>query len=154
MKNCFAYIRVSTVKQGQHSSSLQEQRDAIIAFAIRHDLAISEWFEDRETAAKKGRTQFVRMMVALEKRKAAGVILHKIDRGARNLWDWARIQDLIDAGTEVHFAHDNLDLKTRGGRLAADIQAVVAADYVRNLREEVRKGMRGRLKPGIYPCRA
>lgn len=154
MKNCFAYIRVSTAKQGQYGSSLQEQRDAIAAFAKRHDLSISEWFEDRETAAKKGRTQFMRMMTALEKRKAAGVILHKIDRGARNLWDWARIQDLIDAGVEVQFAHDNLDLKSRGGRLAADIQAVVAADYVRNLREEVRKGIRGRLKQGIYPCRA
>ena len=150
MKNRFGYIRVSTVKQGQHGSSLQEQRDAIISFAQLHDLTISEWFEDRETAAKKGRTQFMRMMAALEKGKAAGVVLHKIDRGARNLWDWARIQDLI----EVHFAHDNLDLKSRGGRLAADIQAVVAADYVRNLRDEVRKGIRGRLKQGLYPLPA
>lgn len=154
MKNCFAYIRVSTVKQGQHGSSLQEQRDAIVTFAQRHDLAISEWFEDRETAAKKGRTQFMRMMAALEKRKAAGVILHKIDRGARNLWDWARIQGLIEAGIEVYFAHDNLDLKSRGGRLAADIQAVVAADFIRNLRDEVQKGIRGRLKQGLYPLPA
>ena len=154
MKNCFAYIRVSTAKQGQYGSSLQEQRDAITVFAQRHDLSISEWFEDRETAAKKGRTQFMRMMAALEKRKAAGVILHKIDRGARNLWDWARIQGLIEAGLEVHFAHDNLDLKSRGGRLAADIQAVVAADYVRNLRDEVRKGIQGRLKQGLYPRQA
>lgn len=155
MKNRYvAYIRVSTAKQGQHGSSLQEQRDAIEAFAKRFDFDIAEWFEDRETAAKKGRTQFLRMISALEKGKAGGVILHKIDRGARNLWDWARLQDLIDAGVEVHFAHDNLDLKSRGGRLAADIQAVVAADYVRNLRDEVRKGMRGRLKQGLYPFKA
>lgn len=151
MKNCFAYIRVSTARQGQHGSSLQEQRDAILAFAQRQGFNVSQWFEDRETAAKKGRTQFARMMAGLEKKKAGGVILHKIDRGARNLWDWARIQDLIEAGTEVYFAHDNLDLKSRGGRLAADIQAVVAADYVRNLRDEVRKGIRGRLKQGLYP---
>lgn len=154
MKSYLAYIRVSTAKQGQQGSSLQEQRDAILAFAARTQFRITEWYEDRETAAKKGRTQFMRMMAALEKGKAAGVILHKIDRGARNLWDWARIQDLIDAGVEVHFAHDNLDLRSRGGRLAADIQAVVAADYVRNLRDEVLKGMLGRLKQGIYPGRA
>lgn len=154
MKSFVGYIRVSSVKQGQLGSSLQEQKDAILAFAARQQLHIVEWYEDRETAAKKGRTQFMRMMASLEKRKAGGVILHKIDRGARNLWDWARIQDLIDAGIEVHFAHDNLDLRSRGGRLAADIQAVVAADYVRNLREEVRKGMQGRLKQGILPGRA
>jgi hypothetical protein len=41
----------------------------------------------------------------------------------------------------VHFANDSLDLNTRGGRLSADIQAVVAADYIRNLREEAKKGI-------------
>lgn len=154
MKSYIGYVRVSTAKQGQLGSSLQEQRDAILSFAKRHGLSVTDWYEDRETAAKKGRTQFVRMMSALEKGKARGVILHKIDRGARNLWDWARLQDLIEAGLEVRFAHDDLDLRSRGGRLAADIQAVVAADYVRNLRDEVRKGMRGRLKQGLYPMRA
>ena len=153
-KTCFAYIRVSTVKQGQQGSSLQEQHDAIAAFAQRANLSIVQWFEDRETAAKKGRTEFMRMMAALEKGNAGCVIFHKIDRGARNFWDWARIQDLIDQGVAVHFAHDNLDLKSRGGRLAADIQAVVAADYIRNLREEVQKGFRGRLKQGLYPLPA
>lgn len=151
MKTYFAYIRVSTTKQGKEGSSLKEQRAAIDAFARHQGLVISEWYEEQQTAAKKGRSEFLRMMSRLEKGAAAGIILHKIDRGARNLWDWARIQALLDAGAEVHFAHDNLDMKSRGGRLAADIQAVVAADYVRNLREEIKKGLRGRLKEGLYP---
>ena len=45
----------------------------------------------------------------------------------------------------------SLDLNTRGGRLSADIQAVVAADFIRNLREETKKGFYGRLKQGLYP---
>jgi hypothetical protein len=80
--------------------------------------------------------------------------MHKIDRGARNLRDWADIGELADAGVEVHFANESLDLNTRGGRLSADIQAVVAADYIRNLREETKKGFYGRLKQGIYPISA
>jgi hypothetical protein len=79
------------------------------------------------------------------------VIIHKIDRSSRNLRDWARLGELMDRGVDVHFVQDNLDLSTRGGRLSADIQAVVAADYIRNLRDEVRKGIRGRLKQGYYP---
>jgi len=75
-----------------------------------------------------------------------GVIIHKIDRSARNLRDWADLGELIDAGVLVHFANESLDLHSRGGRLPADIQAVVAADYVRNLREETRKGLYGRLR--------
>src|SRR5438034_3024429 len=45
-------------------------------------------------------------------------------------------------------------MHSRGGRLSADIQAVVAADYIRNLREETRKGFYGRIKQGFYPLPA
>jgi len=45
-------------------------------------------------------------------------------------------------------------LHSRGGRLSADIQAVVAADFIRNLQQETRKGFYGRLKQGLYPMRA
>ena len=154
MKNYYAYIRVSTVKQGEKGSSLQEQRGAIEAYAKKNDLAIAQWFEEKETAAKRGRRVFNQMLKLLEKKHAAGVIIHKIDRSARNLRDWADLGEMIDRGVEVHFAHESLDLHSRGGRLSADIQAVVAADYIRNLREEVRKGFIGRLNQGIYPLPA
>ena len=154
MKSYFGYIRVSTAKQGTHGVSLTEQKAAIERYASRNALSISEWFEERETAAKRGRPVFTRMLGLLRKGKATGVIIHKIDRSARNLKDWADLGDLIDAGVDVHFAADALDLNSRGGRLSADIQAVVAADYIRNLREETRKGFYGRLKQGLYPLAA
>lgn len=47
-----------------------------------------------------------------------------------------------------------MDLGTVSGRLSADIQAVVASHYSRNLREEAKKGIYGRLKQGFYPFRA
>src|SRR5665213_281432 len=154
MKNYFAYIRVSTVKQGEKGSSLQEQKSAIEGYARKHNLSIFEWFEEKETAAKLGRPVFTRMLKALDRGIAAGVITHKIDRSARNLKDWATLGELIDRGIEMHFAYESIDLTTRGGRLSADIQAVVAADFIRNLRDEVRKGFYGRLKQGIYPLGA
>jgi len=155
MKSYFAYIRVSTAEQGEeHSASLPEQRDAIEAYAQRSELRIAEWFTETRTAAKQGRTVFNRLLADLERGRAAGVIIHKIDRSARNLRDWAKLGELMDRGIDVRFAHDNLDLSTRGGRLSADIQAVVAADFIRNLRDEVRKGQRGRLKQGLYPFKA
>lgn len=154
MKSCFAYIRVSTAKQGIHSVSLPEQRDAIMAYAARSDIKISRVFEERVTAAKRGRPLFTQMLKALEAGEASGLVVHKIDRSARNLKDWADLGELIDRGVSVHFVSDNLDMGTRGGRLSADIQAVVAADYIRNLREEAKKGIYGRLKQGFYPMRA
>ncbi len=149
--NIYGYIRVSTVKQGHQGVSLQEQRAAMMAYAEHHGLQIVEWFEERVTAAKQGRPVFAMMLKRLARGDAGGVVIHKIDRGARNYHDWADISDLIDAGVAVHFANDNLDLHSRGGRLAADIQAVFATDFIRNLREETLKGMRGRLKQGLLP---
>lgn len=153
MKSCFGYIRVSTVKQGD-GVSLEAQKEAILAFSIRHNITITQWFEEKETAAKRGRPVFNKMVADLRRRKAAGLVIHKIDRSARNLGDWARIGELADVGIDIHFATESLDFRSRGGRLAADVQAVVAADYVRNLREECIKGLNGRLKQGLYPFKA
>ena len=150
----FGYIRVSTIRQGQKGVSLQEQKSAIEQYARINQLTIIRWFEERETAAKQGRPVFSKMLKLLRGKKAHGVIIHKIDRSARNLKDWAALGDLIDYGIDVHFAHESVDLKARGGRLSADIQAVIATDYIRNLREETVKGMYGRLKQGFYPFSA
>lgn len=150
MKSCFGYVRVSTQKQGE-GVSLEAQKEAIEAFASQHNITITKWFEEKQTAAKSGRPVFSAMLKALRQKKAEGVVIHKIDRSARNHRDWARVGELSDAGIDVHFASESLDFRSRGGRLAADIQAVIAADYVRNLREETIKGMWGRLKQGLYP---
>jgi len=153
MKPCFGYIRVSTQKQGE-GVSLEAQKDAITVFAARNDLTVTKWFEEKETAAKSGRPVFTGMLKQLRRGKAQGVIIHKIDRSARNLRDWAMFSELPDAGVSVYVATESLDFNSRGGRLTADIQAVIAADYIRNLREECIKGMNGRLKQGLYPFRA
>jgi site-specific DNA recombinase len=133
MKKVYGYIRVSTVKQGT-GVSLQEQKEAIIRYAEKHQLTIIEWFEEQETAAKQGRPLF-----------------NKIDRGTRNYRDWASIDELIASGSELHFAHESLDMNTRAGRLTADMLVALATDYIRNLREEAIKGLYGRLKQGLYP---
>ena len=153
MKSCFGYVRVSTVKQGE-GVSLDAQKDAILGFAAKNNIEISRWFEEKETAAKSGRPVFLEMLRLLRNHKADGVVLHKPDRAARNFADWAKIGDLADSGIDVHFASESLDFRSRGGRLSADIQAVIAADYIRNLREEIHKGQNGQLQRGMYPFSA
>jgi len=154
MSGYIGYIRVSTVKQGTKGVSLQEQRDAILRFAERNQFPITIWLEEMETAAKHGRPEFNQALKLLRGGKAKGIIIHKLDRGARNLRDWTAIGELSDQGVEIHFVNESLDLQSRGGRLSADIQAVVSADYIRNLKEETRKGIYGRLKQGLYPMPA
>ncbi len=153
MKRCYGYIRVSTVRQGD-GVSLEAQKEAIRAFASHNEIEIIEWFEELETAAKTGRPVFNRMIASLRKCKAEGLVVHKIDRFARNLTDYSRVTELMDLGIAIYTAIESLDFQSRGGRLAADVQAVVAADFIRNQRQETIKGLYGRLAQGIYPFKA
>jgi DNA invertase Pin-like site-specific DNA recombinase len=153
MKPCFGYIRVSTARQGD-GASLEPQKDAITGFASQNNLTITKWFEERETAAKIGRPIFDAMLRALSRGDAEGIVIHKIDRSSRNYADWARLDDISRMGVKIFFAADSLDFDSRGGRLLADIQMALAADYSRNLSLEVKKGIYGRIKNGIYPFRA
>ncbi len=149
----FGYIRVSTPKQGE-GVSLITQREEIARFAAKRRLLVTGWFEEKETAAKRGRPVFGQVLQKLRNDQADGLIVHKVDRSARNLKDWADLGELIDSGIPIYFAGEAIDMNTRSGRLAADIQAVVAADYIRNLREEAKRGIRKRLEQGFYPNRA
>jgi len=112
MTRYFAYIRVSDPKQKQ-GTSLEEQKQAINRHAVQNGLSIVKWYTETETAAKSGRAAFSQMVKALSRKQASGVILHKIDRGARNLRDWADLGELIDLGLDIRFAHENLDLQSR-----------------------------------------
>ncbi|HVF60956.1 MAG TPA: recombinase family protein [Thermoanaerobaculia bacterium] len=154
MKQCFAYIRVSHPKQEEASASFTEQHSAISRYAKREGLDIIEWFQEVQTAAKRGRPVFAKVVKLLRGGKAQGLIMHKIDRSSRNYYDWAEISELADGGVSIHFANENLELGSRGRRLMADIQAVFATDYIRNLREEIHKGINGRLTEGLLPWAA
>jgi site-specific DNA recombinase len=133
MKKYIGYIRVSTDKQSRLGTSLSEQRQAIEHYAQAHLIIVSEWYEEIQTAAKRGRRQFHQVLGLLRSGKAHGLLLHKIDRGARILRDWADLGDLIDQGVDVRFVHDNLDLEyvclqiqqpTQFGRI------IIVSDYI------------------------
>lgn len=154
MKTVYGYIRISDKWKQEQGASLHEQKRILKEYADRNNLNIILFYEEKKTAAERGRPLFNEMMRNLKNGLADGVVIHKIDRSARNLHDWASVGDLIDNDIDVHFAHESLNLKERGGRLSADIQAVMASDYIRNLKQETLKGMYGRLKQGFYPWNA
>ena len=154
MKKYFAYVRVSTTKQGQEGVSLAEQKSAIRQYADREGLAISGWFEETITAAKQGRPVFSAVLDKIRDGEAAGLIVHKLDRGTRNLDEWIILRDLHKEGIDLRIVVENIDLSTRSGRMIGNFQAIIAEDYIENLRQETLKGQMGRLKQGLTPWAA
>jgi DNA invertase Pin-like site-specific DNA recombinase len=153
MISCFGYIRVSTQRQGE-GVSLEAQRTAIEQCAQQRGLVVTEWFEELETASKAGRPVFNNMVGRLKRHHAEGLVVHKLDRSARNLRDWNTVSELMDLGITFHIATEPIDFSTRGGRMTADFLAVIATDFSRNQREETKKGLNGRLLQGLFPFKA
>lgn len=118
MKPCFGYIRASTQKQ-REGVSLEAQKEAVAGFASRHELTVTKWFEEMQTAAKGGCPKFNQVLRHLRRGGAEGVTIHKVDRAARNPRDWAMFSELPDIGIDVFVATESLDFNSRGARLGA-----------------------------------
>ena len=155
MKKVYGYIRVSHLKQ-EKGVSREAQQDAIEAFAEMHQLSIIKWYQETKSAAKTGRAEYNNMLSDLlsDKDGSTGVIIHKIDRSARNLDDWNQLSKLHSLNYTVHLVCEGLDLAKPSDAFSANIQACVAAHYSRNLSQEATKGLYQRLKQGIFPFRA
>jgi len=82
------------------------------------------------------------------------VIVEKTDRLYRNFRDCVTLEDL---GVEIHLTKQgqvlNKDSKSQA-KLMHGFQLLIARNYIENLREEVKKGMKEKAAQGIYPGRA
>jgi DNA invertase Pin-like site-specific DNA recombinase len=82
------------------------------------------------------------------------VLVEKTDRLYRNFRDAVTLEDL---DVEIHLVKEgqiiSKDAKSQA-KLIHGMQLVLARNYIENLREEVKKGMREKAEQGIYPRRA
>lgn len=112
-RSFIAYTRVSTTRQGTEGVSLREQRRAIKAYATKHNLTITCWYEEQQTAAKHARPIFKKVLRALRSGTCSDLVLDDLDRGARNLRVWAAIGEAIDSCADFRFANDDCDMITQ-----------------------------------------
>ena len=152
MRKVFAYIRVSTEEQARHGYSIEAQRQLLRDYATGHELQIVEEFVESHSAYKPGRPEFDRMIKRLRRDKhIVGVLCYKIDRMARNLTDFARLVEQVEATvisvTEGEVS-DSLNLILGG------VHAVVARQYSKDLSGRVSLGLETKAKNGLWPTYA
>ncbi|HDD45227.1 MAG TPA: recombinase family protein, partial [Candidatus Desulfofervidus auxilii] len=85
--NCILYARVSTEKQAEKELSIPYQIKVMRDYARRHGFKIIGEFIDRGESAKTiNRPQLKKLLQYCKEHKEVNVVLvHKIDRLARNL---------------------------------------------------------------------
>jgi site-specific DNA recombinase len=154
VKSAVIYARVSSKDQEREGYSIPAQLKLLREYARTHEFEIVREFIDVETAKTTGRKQFGEMVRYFrENPSRRTAIVEKTDRLYRNFRDCVTLEDLE---VEIHLPKEgqiiSKDAKSQA-KLVHGIQVVIARNYIENLREEVRKGMREKAEQGIYPSR-
>lgn len=151
-QRCVIYARVSSKQQEQEGFSIPAQLKLLRTHAESEGLSVDREFTDVETAKQAGRTAFGEMMAHLRRNPSCRVVLtEKTDRLYRNLKDWVTLDDLH---LELHFVKEGgmvSDSSRSSEKLAHGIRVLMAKNYVDNLSEETKKGMREKAEQGIWP---
>jgi len=156
--NVVAWTRVSSREQ-REGYSLDAQLRAIRDKAQKEGWKVVKEFSVAESAKREADRAEFRNMLAwvrqnVKRENLKGIAFHKLDRGARNMRDAVRLQELEDeCGVKPLFV-DNQFGQGAAGQFSFNIMAAVAEFYSPNLRSEVLKGMNEKVEQGWYPARA
>jgi len=154
MKQALIYARVSSKDQEREGYSIPAQLKLLRAYAASHEMQVVKEFIDVETAKTSGRKQFGEMVRFFESNPSCKtLIVEKTDRLYRNFKDYVTLEDL---DLEIHLPKEGQVLCKESksqAKLVHGIQLVIARNYIENLKEEVKKGMREKAEQGIFPGR-
>lgn len=152
--NCLIYVRVSTDKQAEKALSLQAQLAACRQHATQRGWIILEEFVESGVSARTAdRPQLRRLLTRCRRStdRIQVVLVHKIDRLARNLADHVMIRAVLQRrGIRLVSVQENFE-ESVSGQLVENIMAAIAEFYSANLAEETKKGMRQKVLNGGWP---
>jgi DNA invertase Pin-like site-specific DNA recombinase len=159
-KQAVVYLRVSSAQQADkdfdaEGFSIPAQREACEREADNLGAEVAEIYIDRgESARSADRPALQAMLKHLKVGGIDFVIVHKIDRLARNRVDDVEIVMAIrKAGAQLVSVTENID-ETPSGLLMHGIMSSIAEFFSRNLAAEVKKGSTQKAKKGGTPFQA
>lgn len=135
----FEYARYSS--DNQREESVDAQLRAIREYCSKNDIEIiGTYIDEAKTATNDDREDFQRMIADTAKIKVDCIIVHKLDRFARNRYDSAYYKhELKKNGAKVLSVLENLDGSPESVILESVLEGM-AEYYSKNLAREVKKG--------------
>jgi site-specific DNA recombinase len=151
------YVRVSSTGQlgrdgDEDGYSIPAQVKACEAEAVSKGAEVAKVYVERAESAKSDDRPVLQLMLReLPKLGVKYLIVHKVDRLARNRLDDAMLyQRLVKMGVKLVSASENID-ETPAGQLMHGMLATFAEYYSNNLASEIMKGLRRKHEQGGTP---
>ena len=152
----FLYARKSTEDEERQVMSIEAQLAELAEFAKRENLEIVEKFIESKSAKKPGREIFSEMIEKIHaSREPVGIISWHPDRLARNSVDGGQIIYLIDTQKIASLRFPTFWFEpTPQGLFMLQVAFGQSKYYSDNLSENVKRGIRQKLRRGEWPSKA
>lgn len=140
---CAIYIRVSTAEQAMHGKSLAAQTEYLTKYAEEHGMVIIGVFADEGKTARKNykdRKAIKQLLEHVKRDEIDVIIFWKMDRWFRNVSDFYKVQDILDAHNTrwIAVAEPNMNMDTREGRLNLNIMLSINQNETDTTSERIR----------------
>ena len=154
MQKFFLYARKSTDVEDKQVLSIDAQLTELREYASRENILISAEVVEKQSAKIPGRPLFNKMLDEIEK-FGGNILAWNPDRLARNSVDGGRIIYLLDTGKLASlkfptFWCDN----TSQGKFMLNMAFGQSKYYVDSLSENTKRGLRQKVRMGIFPSQA
>lgn len=145
-----AYARFSS--DNQRVESIDAQLRAIRQYCSDNDYMIVKTYADEAVSGTSDqRDQFLQMIADAKKNMFDIVIVHKLDRFARNRYDSAIYRkELKDAGVKLISVLERVDEENPENIILLSVLEGMNEYYSKNLAREVRKGQKENALKGIH----
>ena len=147
------YCRVSTEEQAVHGLSIEAQKAALTAWAANH--FIMDWYVDLGVSARKSilkRPELQRLLKDVEAGKIDLIAFTKLDRWTRNIREYYKAQDVLDAHSVAWRAiNEDYETETASGWLKVNIMLAVAQDEADRTSERIKAVFDDKRRRGLAP---
>ena len=151
----FLYARKSTEDDDKQIMSIEAQLFELRDYARRENLEILREFQEAKSAKKPGRDVFGKMMDAIERGEANGILGWHPDRLARNSVDGGKIIYLVDINRIASLRFPQFWFEpTPQGKFMLQVAFGQSKYFSDNLVENVKRGFRQKLRRGEWLTKA
>ena len=131
IKRAAGYIRVSTAEQALKNTSIETQIAEIESYAKLHNMKLEELYIDRGITARKSlekRNDFMRMMRDVESGRINHIIVLRLDRFFRNVYDYHNMMRnyLEPNNCDWSAVKEQYTTATTNGRLMINLRLSIA----------------------------
>lgn len=147
----FMYCRKSNEAEDRQVQSIPDQIRELELVAERNNLHVIDVFKESRSAKAPGRQEFTKMMEAITRGEANGILAWKLNRLARNPIDGGTISWLLQQGVVKHIQTHDRGHYPSDNVIVMAVELGMANQYVRDLSVDTLRGLRTRENVKGYP---